>query len=267
MRHPAIAAFAFAFVLLFALAAAPTPARADWRTFLFAADGTTLDARRAAVETGVGYNGLPGEHVVLAENQRRIDAWLAASVGLAKRLELDAAVAFADGPGAYDGAPGRPFGFGWGRVELRAEALAPRARLPLSIALGGGYQVDAAAQHAVTGLVAVTLDVSRVRITANVRGAHYFHEGRDPIDISVAAGISIRATRLFRVGAEYVGEELEGVSDPDEADTAGGGRHYVGPSAQLSLIDNRLRLSATVGPVFANHSIASLARAGVSWLF
>src|SRR5438094_1995825 len=238
---------AFFLAAAIASAAAPATARADWHTFLFSTDATGLDARRAAVETGAGYNGLPQDKVALPADQRRTDAWIGAAVGITRWLQLDGAVAFADGPE-------RPYGFGYGRAELRAQLLRPRGKLPLSIAVGGGYQVDALLEHAVTGVLATTLELGRALVTVNVRAAHFFARGRDPVDVVLTCGVSVRTTSWLRLGGEYVGEELEGAGDPDEVEVGGGGRHYVGPSAAFLMMGGRLRLNATAGPVVTARS-------------
>ncbi len=246
-------------IIIVALAAA-APARADWHTFVFSTDATGLEARHAAMETGAGYNGLPQTDVLNPADQKRTDAWISAAVGITPWLQLDGTVAFADGPD-------RPYGFGYGHVELRAQVLKPRRKLPLSIAIGAGYQVDELADHALTGVVATTLEVGRVLITANVRVAHYFAAGRDPVDVALTAGVSVRATSWLRVGAEYVGEELEGIGSDDEAEVGGGGRHYFGPSLAFWMLRGRLRLNLTTGPVLTNKSTAALVRGALVYLF
>ncbi len=249
-----------AFLVAGAVALAAAPARADWHTFMFSTDATGLAARKAAFEAGAGYNGLPQPEVLNPADQKRTDAWIGAAVGLTRWLMLDGAVAFADGPE-------RPYGFGYGRVELRAQFLAPRPKLPLSLAVGAGWQVDEQADHALTGVFAATLDLGRVVLTANVRVAHYFAAGRDPVDVALTAGVSVRATRWLRVGAEYVGEELEGVDQDGEAEVGGGGRHYLGPSFLFSALHDRLRFNLTAGPVLTRASTAALARGALVYLF
>jgi hypothetical protein len=85
--------------------------------------------------------------------------------------------------------------------------------------------------------------------------------------VALSAGVSVRTTRWLRLGAEYVGEELEGIGRDDEVETGGGGRHYLGPSAAFWMMSGRLRINATAGPVMTTRSTSALARAAVVYLF
>jgi hypothetical protein len=114
--------------------------------------------------------------------------------------------------------------------------------------------------------ILTTAYLGRVNLTFDLRGAHYFAAGRDAVDIFVTAGALVRATQWLRVGAEYVGEELEGVLGTD-ADDSLGGRHYAGPTAVVYLARGRLRLNATGGAVLTRGQIGPLARGSLSYLF
>ncbi len=243
------------------LLGASSVARAqDWRPYVFSLDGLTLNAKRAALEAGAGYNGVTGAGGGLQpDDARRTTAWVSAAVGLTDRVELSGAFLFGDDP--TNGA-----GFNQARIDLRVRLLNPRKRFPVAISAGAGYQADALIEHAITANLAATAFIGRVNLTVNVRAAHYFHTGRDPVDVFVTAGALVRATNWLRVGAEYVGEELEGVFGAD-LDDAIGGRHYVGPTAALFFVDNKLRLNATAGPVFTQAQTGMLARASLAYLF
>jgi hypothetical protein len=104
-------------------------------------------------------------------------------------------------------------------------------------------------------------DISRVRLAATVHGEHVFATGRDPLDIMVQAGTSVRIVGGFRLGAEYVGQDLEESIDPG---AEGGARHFVGPTASLQLL--RDRLSIVAGPSFGLSALSPkvLGRAGVA---
>jgi hypothetical protein len=88
-------------------------------------------------------------------------------------------------------------------------------------------------------------DLNRVRLAATVHGEHVFATGRDPLDIMVQAGASVRIVGGFRLGAEYVGQDLEESIDPG---SEGGARHFAGPTASLQILKERLSLVA--GPSF-----------------
>ncbi len=93
--------------------------------------------------------------------------------------------------------------------------------------------------------VAFSQDVSRLRLAATVHGEHVFADGRDPLDVMVQLGASCQVYGGFRLGAEYVGQDLEESIDPG---AEGGARHFMGPTASLQLL--RDRLSIVAGPSF-----------------
>jgi hypothetical protein len=138
------------------------------------------------------------------------------------------------------------------RVDVRVQLFRWRQ---LIISAGAGYQSDDRLERAVTGVIVAGAVLGRLDLSLAVRGAHYFQPGRDPLDLFVTADALIRANRWLRVGAEYVGEELEA----DDSDGAVGGRHYFGPTAALQL--RRVRLSVTGGAVVTQAQAGPLARA------
>jgi hypothetical protein len=87
--------------------------------------------------------------------------------------------------------------------------------------------------------------VNRVRLAATVHVEHVFADGRDPLDLMIQAGASARVVAGFRLGVEYVGQDLEEAVAPA---AEGGIRHFVGPTASLQLLRDRLTLVA--GPSF-----------------
>jgi hypothetical protein len=240
---------------------APSVARAeDWRPYVFSVDGEVLAPKRIALESGAGFNGVTGSGGGLQpDDARRTNLWMAGAVGLAPRVELDGAFMFGDDPTTG-------FGVTQARLDVRVELLRPRPRFPVAIAAGAGYQADAIFDQAVTGVVVTTAYLGRLQLTANVRVAHYFAAGRDPIDVFVTAGALVRATSWLRLGAEYVGEELEGVDGTDR-DDAIGGRHYVGPTTAVFLAGNRVRLNLTGGVVMTQGQTGPLVRGSAAYMF
>jgi hypothetical protein len=105
---------------------------------------------------------------------------------------------------------------------------------------------------------------NRVRLAATLHGEHVFADGRDPLDIMVQAGASVRVVGGFRLGAEYVGQDLEESIDPG---AEGGARHFAGPTASLQIL--RDRLSIVAGPSFGlnGRSPEVLGKAGASFGF
>jgi hypothetical protein len=266
MVKPIVVAVA---VVLFASAAraqdrgAATAAPAadpDWHPYVFSVDAPTLAPRRAALETGMSYNGVTGSGGGLQpDDARRYLWWMTGAIGVVDRVQIQGTLVASDDPT-------NGFHFNQGHVDAMVQLLQPRRRFPVAISVGAGYQLDAVYDSAVTGVVAVTADFGRLDLVANLRAAHYFAAGRDPIDLFVTAGALVRATRWLRVGAEYVGEDLEGIGG-DDRDNSLGGRHYVGPTAVVQLMHGRLRLNATGGAVLADGRAGALARGGLAYLF
>jgi hypothetical protein len=230
----------------------------EWHPYVFASDASTLGPAHAAIESGVGYNGVVQPQGLRTADGRRFDTWITGAVGLTDRLELAGSIVLAE-------APGQNFGFGEGRVELRARVLDFHKRFPLAITLGAGYQADSKFESAFEGMIATTFEYGRFAATFNLRGIHYFANGRDPLDLYITAGASIRTTRWLRLGVEYVGEELE--EKEVLTGTDGGNRNYVGPSAAVFLAQGKVRINATGGAVLSAIGNGPMARGSIAYLF
>ncbi len=89
--------------------------------------------------------------------------------------------------------------------------------------------------------LALAFDLERVRLGLTTLGEHVFAPGRDGVDIMMEAGVSYRIASWFRAGAEWVGQDLEETFD-DGAE--GGARHFIGPTAALQLLQDRLTVVA-----------------------
>jgi hypothetical protein len=90
---------------------------------------------------------------------------------------------------------------------------------------------------------ALSADFNRLRLGTAVHGEHVFADGRDGVDVMVKAGASYRVAGAFRAGVEWIGQDLEEtVNDARE----GGARQFVGPTASVQLL--RDRLTVVAGP-------------------
>ena len=112
--------------------------------------------------------------------------------------------------------------------------------------------------------LAISGDIQRVRLAGTVHGEHVFADGRDPLDVMVQVGASYRIVSVFRAGVEYVGQDLEETFD---AGAEGGARHFIGPTASVQLLGDRLSIAA--GPAFGLSDLSPrvLARAAVAYAF
>jgi hypothetical protein len=111
---------------------------------------------------------------------------------------------------------------------------------------------------------AFSQDLARVRLATTVHVEHVFAEGRDPIDLMIQAGASVRVVGGFRLGAEYVVQDLE---EAGASEAEGGVRHFLGPTASLQIL--RDRLSIVAGPSFglSRHSPELIGRAAAAFGF
>jgi hypothetical protein len=101
--------------------------------------------------------------------------------------------------------------------------------------------------------IAFSQDIQRLRLAATAHVEHVFADGRDPVDLMVQAGASFRVAGGFRLGAEYVGQDLEEAGIPN---AEGGVRHVLGPTASLQLWRDRITIAA--GPSFGLSHLSPL---------
>lgn len=99
--------------------------------------------------------------------------------------------------------------------------------------------------------VGMSGDIGRLRLGGMFHGQHTFAEGRDPLDVTVDLNASYRLVGDFRVGAEYVGQDLEESFSPG---AEGGARHFLGPVASLQLWNRRITVIG--GPAVGLSSIS-----------
>jgi hypothetical protein len=114
------------------------------------------------------------------------------------------------------------------------------------------------------GQAALAGDVGRLRLATTLHGEHIFSAGRDGVDLMVQAGASYRLAGAFRAGVEYVGQDLE---ETFAASAEGGARHFLGPTASLQLLDNRLTIVGGPSIGLSAWSPALVGRLGVAYGF
>jgi hypothetical protein len=113
--------------------------------------------------------------------------------------------------------------------------------------------------------VAMSGDVSRLRLGGTMHGEHIFADGRDPLDVMIDLGASYRVAGSLRAGIEYVGQDRE---ETFAAGSEAGTRHIVGPVASMQFFHDRLTLVG--GPAVGlspNASAHLMARVGASFGF
>jgi hypothetical protein len=156
---------------------------------------------------------------------------------VARRLALLGDVSFGETSGAASAA------------QFQAEALynvlgdTSRFRL----AAGSGYRREGEGHSVWLGRVVGERAFASGRVLADLRLEKPFVEGRDEIDVIVALAAARRFGRGVSGGVEVVGEDLEALWEPEEAE--GGGRILIGPSLHWRRRDGRLSATAAGGPV------------------
>lgn len=109
-----------------------------------------------------------------------------------------------------------------------------------------GFLREFAGDVGASGRLTATYDVGRLRMVGNAHFEKVFADNRDNVDILAFAGASVRTTELLRLGAEYVGQDLEDAIENEEAE--GGARHFAALVASLELAEGSFWM--TGGPAF-----------------
>ncbi len=139
----------------------------------------------------------------------------------------------------------------------------PGAPLRMSVSVAGVREATSGATG-VTALAAGSLDRGPLRVAANLRTDKVFAQGRDSADYLVTVGASFRVASFLRVGAEYVGQDLEELVAPE---AEGGARHAAGPTVALDLDGGRYQVALGSGFGLTARSPRALARGTVAFNF
>lgn len=219
---------------------APAPrAHAEERPFSFLLDPTTPSAGDLSVEYALGYASGSAADRPLPTTVAPTGAQhaLTFNYGLTNRIAPLASIRVlqpTNGGGSVQAT---------GNVGARFLITDPdstRFRLAVATVVFREFEGDAGAY----ARVAASYDIGKLRLAANVHLEHVFADDRDAVDVLALAGVSYKVLDPLRVGVEYVGQDLEGMADDEEAE--GGAHHYVGPSIAIDLMRDKLQLTAAV---------------------
>lgn len=132
------------------------------------------------------------------------------------------------------------------------------------VVVSAGYLRELSGASGAWGRFAFSQDIDRLRLGSTIHLEHIIASHRDPVDVMVMAGANVRVVDHLRVGAEYIGEDLE---ESVQAESEGGVRHFVGPSGSLTWLDDRMTLTA--GSAFGLSSISPhlVGRLGLAFAF
>ena len=259
------------------------------RTWLYADDARVAAPMTVVGMTNVSYTGVgasptrvdspyPSTYNGLAGNTAQPGGMIGVGgeVGLIPRLSV-----MAMGQVGFGGVDGVPSPSAGAIAGLRLQLLPPEWQ-HTHLVVSGGYLREAwsgpvfdddrgkwlpGAPNGDNGAwiqAAFSGDIQRLRLATTVHGEHVFWNGRDPLDVMVSLGASYRVAGAFRVGAEYVGQDLEEVAAPA---AEGGARHFIGPTASLQLLQDRLTMVAGPAVGLSAYSPSFLGRIAVAYGF
>ncbi len=132
------------------------------------------------------------------------------------------------------------------------------------MAVSAGYFHELTGGDGAWGRLVLEQDLGRARLAFAVHGEHVFAAGRDGVDVMVSAGADVGVFGPVRAGIEYVGQDLEGLT---EVDTEGGARHIVGGIVGVRLLADRLSLVGGPALGLGSSSPHALGRLAVSYAF
>jgi hypothetical protein len=107
-------------------------------------------------------------------------------------------------------------------------------------------------------------DIQRLRLGTTVHAEHVFSQGRDSADVMVQLGATYRVVGKLRAGVEYVGQDLEEIV---ASAAEGGARHFIGPTASVQLLHDRLTLVGGPSIGLSSYSPAFVGRVAVAYGF
>jgi hypothetical protein len=114
--------------------------------------------------------------------------------------------------------------------------------------VGGGWLHEAGGADVVLIRVTGGREAADWHLHGNVLLQKPFVEGRDAFDVITSTGWAWKFGQSVSIGAEGVGEDLEGFWNPAEAE--GGSGLLVGPSLHLAPPGRSWQLSVVGGPTF-----------------
>lgn len=188
-----------------------------------------------------------------------------AQVGLYKTLALDAT-------GVLGG-----FGSGVGGGLMGGLRFAPfdGAKHGFRVALAAGYLLDLDQASGFYGRGSLAYDIGRVRVGSTFQAERVMRTGQDNVDLMVTAGASVRVHPMFRLGAEYIVQDLEeafvtaDAADAPRPGVAEGGAHqFASVTGSLELLHRRLFIN--LGPALALNyqtGVKPVGRAVISYAF
>jgi hypothetical protein len=118
-----------------------------------------------------------------------------------------------------------------------------------SLAIGGGIRHEAHGTNVLLGRVAAGRQLFEAwRIDGNAVFEKPLSTDRDALDLVTTFGVARRLTSALHAGLEFIGEDLEGFWEVDEAE--GGARLLIGPSVRIAPTQDAGRRASPAAPCF-----------------
>ena len=120
-------------------------------------------------------------------------------------------------------------------------------RIEGSLAVGMGIRHEPSGVNVLLGRVVAGRSFNAWRLDGNAVFEKPYATGRDAIDLITTIGVSRRLAPALYAGVEFIGEDLEGFWEADEAE--GGARILIGPSIRVAPPNKRWQVSVAGGPM------------------
>jgi hypothetical protein len=212
----------------------PQSAPTQDRQFLFSVSTPPTDTRHATVHLDAG----TGERAFDVTDSDRPEQRLGIQAALGNRLTFVGRI-----------------GLSTDERDLRSSQqgellynLLQSPRMRGSLAIGLGMRHESGGVNVLLGRLAAGRSFNAWRVDGNALFEKPYSTGRDAVDLITTFGFSRRLFPAFHAGVEFIGEDLEGFWEADEAE--GGARVLIGPSFRIVPASARWQISMAGGPMF-----------------
>jgi hypothetical protein len=133
------------------------------------------------------------------------------------------------------------------QLEVIHDVIGGKENLGFRMGVGLGARRNFDSEAAIFSRLTASYDKLYWRLGANLIFEKAFGTNKDALDIITSIGFQYRVLENLFAGAEFVGQDLEGFWEEDEAE--GGARIFFGPSLNFSPKNSKFIFSVAGGPV------------------
>jgi hypothetical protein len=220
--------------LMFVASLMCRPATAQDRPFLFSVSTPRTEDAHVTVHVDAGFGERPFDLVEGERPEQRFG--VQASLGHGLTVLGRVGIAMDDGDA---------------RTSQQGELLYSVVRSPAnqgSVAVGVGMRHEVDGVNVLLGRVAAGRGfLDAWRLDGNAVFEKPLSTERDAVDLVTTFGVARRLTSAVHLGVEFIGEDLEGFWEADEAE--GGARLLAGPSIRIAPRSEQWQASVAGGPV------------------